>query len=330
MKAIIPAAGIGTRLRPHTHTMPKVLMQVAGKPIIGHILDALIQLGIDEVTIITGYMGDRVREYLKKKYAKLKVNYVEQEERRGLGHAVYLSAKYHSINEPVLIILGDTIFKADLRNVVGKKETYIGVKEVDDPKRFGIVELIGDRIVGLVEKPSEPKTNLAIVGIYYIWNTKLLFEALNEIITENITTKGEFQLTDALQVMLRKGEVMRVFTIEEWYDCGKAETLLLTNKDLLSQSKSSVFNKDNMEQTVIVPPVFIDKSVRIKNSVIGPYVSIAEGVNIENSIVRNSIINESAEIKNILLEESIIGDNACVSGNYYRLNVGDSSEFHIK
>jgi len=330
MKAIIPAAGIGTRLRPHTHTMPKVLMQVAGKPIIGHILDELIQLGIDEVTIIIGYMGDRVREYLKKKFKQLKVNYVEQEERKGLGHAIYLSAKYHPNNEPVLIILGDTIFKADLRSVISKKETYIGVKEVEDPRRFGIVELDGNRIVRLVEKPSEPKTNLAIVGLYYIWNTKLLFEALTEIIAKNITTKGEFQLTDALQVMLDKGEVMRVFPIEGWYDCGKAETLLQTNKVLLSQSKSSVFNKDNMKQTVIIPPVFIDESVKIKNSVIGPYVSIAEGSSIENSIVRDSIINEDAEIKNILLEESIIGDNACVSGNYYRLNVGDSSEFNIK
>jgi len=330
MKAIIPAAGIGTRLRPHTHTIPKVLMQVAGKPILGHILDELISLGIKDVTIIVGYMGDRVREYLNKKYNQLKVNYVEQEERQGLGHAIYLSAKYHSNNEPVLIILGDTIFKADLKSIVGKKETYIGVKEVDDPKRFGIVELDGDRIVKLIEKPSEPKTNLAIVGIYYIWNTKLLFSALNEIVTKGITTKGEYQLTDALQIMLDKGEVMKFFTIDGWYDCGKAETLLFTNKELLSQSKSFSFNENNMKQTVIIPPVFIDDTVKIKNSVIGPYVSIAEGSNIENAIVRNSIINENAEIKNILLDESIIGDNACVSGNYYKLNVGDSSEFHIQ
>ena len=235
MKAIIPVAGIGTRLRPHTHTAPKALIQVAGKPILGHILDELKPIGISEVVLVTGYMGDRVKDYVEEAHNDLDATYVDQEERKGLGHAIYLTAD--SIDdEPVLIVLGDTIVTADFSSFVGGERTLIGVKEVDDPSRFGIVEVEDGEVKSLVEKPDVPSSNLAIVGLYYVVNTPLLFECLRRVIDEDIKTKGEYQLTDALILMLERGEKMGTFAVEGWHDCGLPETLLATNRYLLERS----------------------------------------------------------------------------------------------
>ena len=181
MRAVIPVAGIGTRLRPHTHTVPKALIQVAGKPILGHILDEIIPLGVRDVVLVTGYMGDRVKEYVDAAYGDLDVCYVHQEERRGLGHAIYLT-KDQVAEGPTLIVLGDTIVAADFSALIGGERTLIGVKEVEDPQRFGIVEVENGRVRSLVEKPDVPPSNLAIVGLYYIVNTPLLFECLEEIV----------------------------------------------------------------------------------------------------------------------------------------------------
>ncbi|MBX7244370.1 MAG: NTP transferase domain-containing protein [Candidatus Sumerlaeaceae bacterium] len=334
MKAIIPVAGIGTRLRPHTHTAPKVLLPVAGKPIVGHILDELVSLGFDEVTFIVGYKGDMIREYVKSTY-KFKANFVEQPEMLGLGHAISLAKDHHYNDDGVLIILGDTVFRADLKNVFERGETAIGVKKVDDARRFGIVELDNQGAVKrLIEKPDNPPTNLAIVGIYYMKSPKLLFDCLDELISEKKTTKGEFQLTDALQKYLDRGEPMRVFMVDGWYDCGKPETMLLTNRDLLDGKLSDSEGYGAVAQrypgSVMIMPVAIDPSAKIENSIVGPYVSISAGTNLNSCIVSNTIIGENADVSTIILEDSIISDNAKVQGNLFKLNVGDSSEIVLE
>lgn len=332
MKAIIPVAGIGTRLRPHTYTAPKVLLPVAGKPILGHILDELVALGLTEVTFIIGYKGEMIRDFVLDNY-DLTANFVEQPEMLGLGHAISLAKPFHYSDEPVLIILGDTIFSADLKAVFDKGETALGVRKVEDGRRFGIVELDQrGQVFRLVEKPEVPPSNLAIVGIYYMTRPRVLFDALDAMIAEGRTTKGEFQLTDALQKMLEQGEPMRVFMVEGWFDCGKAETMLETNRELLDTKQDFedyARLTDRFPGSVVRMPAAIAEGVALENCIIGPYVSVSAGTTMRNCIVSNSIVGANAMVCNIVLEDSIISDNAKVAGNHYRLNVGDSSEISL-
>jgi glucose-1-phosphate thymidylyltransferase len=325
MKAIIPVAGIGTRLRPHTHTIPKALVPVAGKPIVGHILDQLQPLDIQEIVLVTGYMGDRVRDYVAEAYPHLEVCCVDQEERKGLGHAIYL-ARDCVVDGPVVIVLGDTVVTADYSAFVSGDRTLIGVKAVDDPQHFGVVEVEEGHVKSLVEKPELPPSDLAIVGLYYILDSRLLFDCLAEIIDNDIRTKGEYQLTDALKLMLERGEDMGVFPVEGWHDCGRPETLLETNRVLLERSGG---NGPEVEGSIILPPVSIDPSATIDRSVVGPYVSVASGATIRDSVVRDSILNSGAIVEMSLLSNSLIGECALVRGHFQRLNVGDSSEIEI-
>ena len=320
MRAIIPVAGVGSRLRPHTYTVPKVLLNVAGKPIIGHILDKVIENGFTEATIIIGYLGDKIKEYVLKNYA-IKVDFVEQEERLGLGHAIYLSR--HTISrQPILIILGDTIFDVNLTSMMASEYTALGVKEVEDPRRFGVAETENGFIKRLVEKPETPASNLAVVGLYFIRQPQILIECLKELIKANTRTKGEFQLTDALHMMIERGEKMKTFAVDGWFDCGKPETLLSTNRHLLNTYRQPA----PIESVVIRPPVFISPKAVVKNSIIGPFSTVAEGANVENSVVENSIISEDAMVVDALLRDSIVGSNAIVRGTFKRIKIGDSSE----
>lgn len=324
MKAIIPVAGVGSRLRPHTYTLPKVLLNVAGKPIIGHIIDKIIEEGINEAVVIVGYLGDMIEEYLTKNY-DIEFTFIEQEERLGLGHAIYMT-KAHLDEEPVFIILGDTVFEVDLSGVFKREYSALGVKEVEDPRRFGVAEVQDGLITKLIEKPEHPKSNLAVVGLYYIKNPQLLLFCLEHNITHNIRTKGEFQLTDALQMMIDKGERFSTFPVEGWYDCGKPETLLYTNEKLL-KSKSRY---KEIFGCVINPPVFIAEDAEIENSVIGPFATIGSKAIIKDSIVQRSIIGECAKVSRMLLKESIVGNNAHVEGNFRKINLGDSSEVDFR
>jgi glucose-1-phosphate thymidylyltransferase len=323
MRAIIPVAGVGSRLRPHTYTVPKVLLNVGGKPIVGHILDRLIENGFDEATIVVGYLGEKIKEYVVRNYA-IKVDFVEQEERLGLGHAIYLSR--HTVSrDPILIILGDTIFDVDLKALMSLDASVLGVKEVEDPRRFGVAETEKGLITKLVEKPDQPKSKLALVGIYYIKQPHILMDCLREEIKGNIRTRGEFQLTDALQMMIDRGERMKTFAIEGWYDCGKPETLLETNRYLLDRQPTAVARPD----VVMQPPVFVSDKATVRNSVLGPYATIADDAMVENAIIRNSIVSEGSRVTNTLLEDSIVGNNAVVRGTYKRVNIGDSSELEF-
>ncbi len=322
MRAVIPVAGVGTRLRPHTYSLPKVLLNVAGKPILGHILDALIEQDIYKATIITGYMGELVKDFVNERYSSMQFDFVFQEQRLGLGHAIWMGKDTYQ-DEPLMIILGDTIFDVDLGLALKMGNNSIGVKAVEDPRRFGVVvKDSNNKIVKLVEKPEELISKLAIVGLYHIQDTELLVECLNYLIDNNIRNRDEFQLTDALQLMIEKGSEFSTFPVDGWYDCGKPETLLSTNRFLLDHKPSNV----KLKESIIIPPVFISDSAIIERSVIGPYASVADGAIVKDSVVRNSIISFNAKVSSSLLEESIIGNDAEVKGHFHKLNVGDSSQ----
>ena len=323
MRAIIPVAGFGSRLRPHTYTIPKVLLNVAGKPIIGHILDKIIADGFDESTIIVGHFGDKIRDYVLSHY-KLKVDFIEQKEAKGLAHAIYLARETFS-TQPVLIILGDTIFDVNLTPVINGKFTAIGVREVEDPRRFGVVESHDGFVSRLIEKPEHPTSNHAIVGLYWIRNPRLLEQSISELFEKDTRTRGEYQLTDALQFMIQHGEKIKTFNVDGWYDCGKPETLLATNRHLLERMNQQV----KLTGVVVIPPVYVSQKAKISNSVIGPYATIADGAVVGDSIVRNSIVSEDAQVYKELLENSIVGNNALVQGNFKRINIGDSSEIEF-
>lgn len=328
MNVIIPVAGVGTRLRPHTLTMPKVLMNVAGHPMIYYIVDELIKKKIaDKIVFIIGYKGDEIKKYLKHTF-KFKFDFVEQKEMLGLGHAVLCAKdKFDPIrNEEALIILGDTLFDVDLKDIVKSKYSAIGVKKVDDPKRFGVVEVNRKGFIKrFVEKPSSPEvspSNEAIVGIYLIKNSNLLFNSIEHIIKNNITTKGEYQITDAMEVMINQNEKFVPYKVEGWLDCGKHETILESNKYLLSKShKLYRFNK-----CIINNPVFIGKKVTLDNCVIGPNATINDGCIIRNSVICNSIIDHNTHIENSVLRDSLIGNHSKIIQQSKRLSLGEYSE----
>jgi len=321
MRAIIPVAGVGSRLRPHTFTLPKVLLNVAGKPILAHIIDKIVGEGITEATIIVGHMSEKIREFVASAYPGFRVDYIEQEERLGLGHAIYLSR--HTIGEdPVLIILGDTIFDVDLRPILTGTLSALGVKAVDDPRRFGVAETTDGYISRLVEKPEKPTTNLAVVGLYFIRNAKLLSECLNDLVVKDKRTKGEYQLTDALQMMIERGERMVPFMVDGWFDCGKPETLLSTNRALLEKRSTSRV----IPGVVVNEPVYIAPTAVLANCIVGPFTTVGDRAEVSDAVIRNSIISENARVHGALLENSIVGNGSVLSGSYKRINVGGASE----
>lgn len=320
MNVIIPTAGLGTRLRPHTHTRPKPLVPVAGKAVIGHLLDKLKVLPLDDVVFITGYLGTQIEEYVRKNY-NFKSHFVEQTELKGQAHAIALARE--KVSGPTLILFVDTIFEANL-NVLNQTDAdgVIYVSEVEDPSRFGVALLEDGIITKLVEKPSTPVSNLALIGAYYVREVKELFAAIDVLIEQNIQTKGEFYLADALQLMISNGTRFSAETATMWEDCGTAPALLRTNRYLLQHETGNVEQRDG---AIIVPPVFIGENVEIRNSIIGPYVSVADHSVIVDSIVRDSIINQGASIQSSTLEGSLIGEGAHIKGEFQHLNVGDSS-----
>ena len=324
MKAIIPVAGIGKRLRPHTLNIPKALINVAGKPILGHIVDSLLGMGVKELIPIIGYKGDLIREYLTSSY-KVPITFVEQTEQKGIAHAVSL-AREHADNAELIIILGDTIIKTDFARIPKVSSYVLGVREVADPHRFGICEVEKGIVRKIVEKPEHPKGNLALIGLYYFKDSGPLFKACRDLIDKKIMTKGEYQITDALQLMIDRGTEFRPFHIDGWYDCGKVETLLETNRILLEDSKMG----GKCEGSIIIPPCYIDKGSKITNSIIGPYVSVATGCAIRNSIIENSILNEESSIENVILEGSVVGAFAEVTGRKGSVNVSDYSQIDYR
>lgn len=322
MKAVILLAGLGTRLRPHTYSKPKPLVQVAGKPVLGHVMDSLKGLTIDETIFVVGYLGEQIQKYIAEQYPHMRARYVEQNEMKGQAHAIRLAKEY--IDEQVLIIFGDTIWETDFSRLSRVKgDGLIYTKQVDDPRRFGVVNLEDGYVTKFVEKPATAVSNLAVVGVYYFRAWKRLMDSLDALIERNIQTKGEYFLADAMQLMIEEGAHLEAETISVWEDCGTVPAILKTNRYLLNKHGSHV---RDLPGSVIMPPVYISDSAHIVNSIIGPNVSISDEAIIEHSIIRESIVSEGAHIENRVLEGSLIGKDALVRGTFQRLNVGDSSE----
>lgn len=324
MQVIILTAGLGTRLRPLTYSKPKPLVNVAGKPMLAHILDTLQPLAIDEVIFVTGYLGNQVEAFVKANYS-FPTRFIEQVEARGQAHAIHLARDI--VKGPLLVVFGDGIFKVDLTQLNQTPEHgVIYVQEVPDPRKFGVAVLENGNITRLVEKPEKPVSNLAVIGVYYVREACRLMEAISYIMEQNIQTKGEFYLADALQEMISRGERFRADQVSVWKDCGNPTALLETNRYLLDNGRSYV---GTVNRSIIIPPVYIADTARIENSVIGPYVSVAAGAVVRESLLKDCIINTRAQIQRATLQNSIIGDDAYVEGDYQQLNVGDSSEIRF-
>ncbi len=315
LKIIIPAAGIGKRLQPHTLTTPKPLIPVAGKPMLAHIIDPLVALDPAEVVLVIGHLGEQIVDYVKKHYS-FKATFIEQKNLLGLGYAVNVALQKISPG-PVLIILSDTIAKVDYKKFIVVGENAIGLKEVTDPRRFGIAITENNRIVEFEEKPSQPRSNLAIIGLYYIDDSNILKTHAENIIKLDKRTSGEIQLTDILDSMLSNGSEFNPYVVDDWYDCGKVETILETNRLLLREKTQTTI----MPGVKIIEPVAIDSTAIIENSTIGPNVSISEYAKISNSTITDSIISRKAVIEDCAIQQSIIGVETVIKGKTGSLNI---------
>ena len=359
MKVIIPTAGSGTRLRPHTFTSPKTLIHVAGRPILDYLLEPLLELpDLSELILIVGDNGEQIREYVDRHY-DLPATYIWQNEQKGLGHAISL-AKARDNGEPLLILLGDKIFeccfespacpdgigdqsgftkrnrsdRVGYQKIIQNPYTVIGVKMVKNPQGVGIVETDGKFIMRLIEKPAAPYSPrlrgdkggfLVIEGAYYIQNSELLFRCLYEIIERDIRTHNEYQLTDGLQLMLKYGEQMKVEFINSLH-CGTPDQLLTANRSILEKRAPQVYRFPN---SVIISPVFIGEGAVIERAVIGPYASIGSGTRVVNAIIEDTIIHPNAEVEDVLVNRSLIGSDARIHGHFHQLNIGSSSQIDL-
>ena len=329
MKAIIPVAGAGTKLRPHTYTQPKALIPLAGKTILSIIVDQLHEAGIKDFIFIIGYLGDKIQDYVKAKYPHLNCNFIQQSERYGTGHAIDLTRELVGTDE-VLIVLGDTIAEYDVKEVMNSPHSMLAVKKVDDPRNFGVAEIEDDGFISrVVEKPAIPKSNMALVGVYKIRETDLLFSCLEKIILTETKSYDEFNLTDALECMILGGAKFQALKVQNWFDCGKKETLLESNATLLKKFGGNIAEKHFFENTIIIPPVSIAEGCDIKNSVIGPNVAIGEFASINHAIIKDSIIGAYSKLQEIVLSNSLIGSDAEVKGVNRSLNIGDNTAIDL-
>ena len=325
MKVIIPLAGKGTRLRPHTHITPKPMLKIAGKPVIDYVMDDLRSLGgVEEVIYITGHLKEKVEAYTRAKYPWKSV-FVEQQQQRGTADAVNLARPY--VDQPVLIIFVDTIFDADLGVI--KRTTADGIiwtKEVEDYQRFGVVVTDAQgHMTKIIEKPKEPISRRANIGLQYIANWKLMFEGIDHVMRQP-SNKGEYYLTDAFQYMVDKGAKLKVEDVEGWYDAGKLDTLLETNRIMLEKRKMARRPKNLDGDVKIVEPVYIEDGVTIRSSTVGPNVSVSAGTVIEGSTLRDVIVGERSRIIRSRMHDSLIGDEVVIEGFTGDGTIGDHSE----
>ena len=325
MKVIIPLAGKGTRLRPHTHITPKPMIKVAGKPVMSYVLDELKKLGnVEQVVYITGHLKEKVEEYARAAMDVPSV-FIEQKIQDGTAGAIALARDY--VDQPVLIIFVDTIFDADLTKVKSvDADGIIWVKEVEDYQRFGVVVTDDDgNMTKIVEKPKTPISRRANIGLYYVRNWKLLFEGIDWVLRQP-KNQGEYFLTDAFQYMIEKGAKIKVIDVVGWFDAGKIETMLETNEAMLTRGRAR--RPQSSGDSTIIDPVYIEDNVTLRKSRVGPNVSIGAGSVLEGSQVSNSIIGSKAKISESVLKNSLVGDEAVVEGVKGEVTVGDHSEVH--
>lgn len=336
MKIIVPMAGRGSRLRPHTLTVPKPLIPVAGKPIVHRLVTDIAEIlktPIEEIAFILGepaFFGDDVVASLKQLAGELgaSASIYRQLEPRGTGHAIMCAAE--SLSGPAVVAYADTLIKADFR-LDQEADAVIWTKEVENPEAYGVVNLNDkDEIIELVEKPQEFVSNQAVIGIYYFKDIGILKNELEYVIENNILHGGEFQINEGIKRMMDKGLIFKTGTVEEWMDCGNKEVTVETNKKMLGflhqTGKKMISENIEKENSRIFEPCFIDEDVIIKNSTVGPYVSIGKGSVIENSNVKNSLIQNETQIRNASLDNAMIGNYAIFDGSFTSVSLGDYSE----
>ncbi|MGD8812961.1 MAG: sugar phosphate nucleotidyltransferase [Anaerolineales bacterium] len=327
MKIVIPTAGYGKRLRPHTWSRPKPLLTVADKPVLGHVLEMFSSLpSIDEVVFIIGHLGDQIERYVVENHPQLPARFVEQTELLGQSHAIWLARQ--GLEGPMLMAFVDTLIETDLTDLaVEKAEAVAWVCEVPDPRRFGVARVDKEGWVSkLIEKPKEMSENLAVVGFYYFEDAMQLIAAIDEQMERSIQIKGEFFLADAINLMLDAGLKLRVQPVDGWHDCGTPEAMLETNRYLLENGRDNSEQVSQRDEVSINPPVFIAPSANIHRCEIGPHVSVGSNCVIENAIIHNSIIEEGTQIKDSRIVDSLLGRDVRVSGGSHSLILGDHSQ----
>jgi glucose-1-phosphate thymidylyltransferase len=327
MKVIIPLAGKGTRLRPHTHVTPKPMLRIAGKPVMDYVMDDVKRLGgVEQVIYITGHLKEKVEEHARHDIG-LPAVFIEQAVQDGTAGAVNLARPH--VDQPVLIIFVDTIFDADLSVVQSlDADGVIWVKEVEDYQRFGVVVSDAEgNMTRIVEKPKEPISRRANIGLYYVRNWRLLYEGIDHVLSQP-PNKGEYYLTDAFQYMIDRGAKIRVIDVEGWYDAGQIETLLDTNRVMLEKGRARRPSSLG-EGARVIDPVYIEDGVTITDSTVGPNVSISAGALIEGSELRDSIVGEKSELRGCVLAGAIIGDAVKLEGLRGRATIGDHSEVRV-
>ncbi len=324
MKVIVPLAGKGTRLLPLTKRVPKPLVNVAGRPVMDYVMDTVRGLDVEELIVITGHLKDVVEQYIVKHYV-VPAKFVEQKTLDGTAGAINLARPY--VDGPVMIIFVDTLFDADL-SVVKRSDAdgILWAKEVEDYQRFGVI-VTDERgyMTRIVEKPSTPISKLANIGLYYIKDWRTLFDGITEVMRSAPGKGGEFYLTDAFQYMVDHGKKLVVGEVTGWYDCGKVDTLLETNRHLLEHGRARR-PKTVPKDVIIKDPVYIEDGVRLANSTIGPNVSLGAGSSVTGSTVANSILGKSVRIQGATVEASVVGDDQVIEGRTVQHSVLDGGE----
>jgi glucose-1-phosphate thymidylyltransferase len=333
LKIVIPMAGLGTRLRPHTWSKPKQLIGLAGKTVLDHVLDMLNTLpdprNIEFIHII-GYLGDQIETHVLQNYPEIPAHFVVQDNPAGQSHAIYLAREFLQ-EGPMLMIFADTLMEADLSFLNHEKADAVAwVKPVPDPRRFGVAEVGADGwVTRLIEKPQDMNNNLAVIGCYYFKHAADLISAIEEQMRRNLQIKGEFFLADAINILIERGAKMRVQEVDVWLDAGTSEALLESNHYLLDHGRANYSTPQILDDVVLIPPVFIHPEAEIHHSVIGPYVSIGCGCKIETTIMRNSILEEGAKVNDLVIEDSLVGRKTEIIGRPRIINAGDNTDLTL-
>jgi glucose-1-phosphate thymidylyltransferase len=337
MKVIILLGGYGSRMRPHTWSRPKPLLNVAGHTVLGHILDLMEELTTGQVIFVVGYKGEQIKEWVRENYPHLDSHFVIQEEALGQAHAVWLCRDYLQDDEDVVMAYGDGIIEADYGELKKKgletgADAVFAVQRVEDPSSFGVVAVdAGGFVTQFIEKPETNEHDLAVVGIFWFRRDRELFAAVNRVMEEDRQTLGEHFMADAYEIMLAEGARITTVEIRYWTDAGQPQNILETNAHLLATGYNTqdAIERSYAEDFMVVPPVYIHPSARIENSVIGPYASIEADVVVRGSIVRNSIVDRAAVLDNAILDGSLIGEEAEVTGRPLQLFVGDNARVDL-
>jgi len=330
---VIPMAGLGTRLRPHTWSRPKQLLSLAGKRVIEHVLDTFNTLPDKlqvEYVFIVGYLGEKIQTFMAEAHSDLAVNFVVQEETRGQSHAIYLAKEY--IDGPMIMVFADTLIETDLAFLEKEKSDVVAwVKPVPDPRRFGVAELGKEqRVTRLIEKPKAMDNNLALVGFYYFKEGKDLIAAIGKQMDQKVQLKGEFFLADAINIMLENEAVhMRTEKVGVWLDAGTFEAMLSTNRYLLDHGYDNSEKASQRLGVAVIPPVFIHPESEVESSVIGPYVTVEAGCKVVGCRIENSIIEHKTVIERLILEGSLVGENTILKGQPKQVNIGDNTEVDL-